>query len=71
MGRGEMGLMCDGCLCVCAVRVCFGAVLATALAHPVACRRRYLNSNQISTIANGTFAGLTTLTSLYGAGLCG
>jgi hypothetical protein len=30
-----------------------------------------LSYNQISTIANGTFAGLTALTQLYGAGLLG
>jgi hypothetical protein len=30
-----------------------------------------LNNNQISTIANGTFAGLTALQYLYGAGLWG
>jgi hypothetical protein len=41
----------------------------TALAHAVVCRRRYLSNNQISTIANGAFAGLTALTDLYGAGL--
>jgi hypothetical protein len=41
----------------------------TALADAVLCRRRYLDSNQIRTIANGAFAGLTALTSLYGAGL--
>jgi hypothetical protein len=44
-------------------------------AHGCACSRgglrcRYLDSNQISTIANGTFAALTVLTQLYGAGLC-
>jgi hypothetical protein len=74
MGRGEMGLLCDGGLGICAVWVwvCFGApgaVHATALAYAVVCRRRYLFSNQISSIANGAFAGLTALTSLYGAGL--
>ncbi len=42
---------------------------ATALAHAVLCWCRWLSSNQISTIANGTFAGLTALTELYGAGL--
>jgi hypothetical protein len=42
-----------------------------ALAHAVACRRRDLDSNQISTIANGAFAGLTALTDLYDAGLWG
>jgi hypothetical protein len=30
-----------------------------------------LYSNQISTIANGAFTGLTALTELYGAGLWG
>jgi hypothetical protein len=66
MGTDDMGLMCDGGLGVCAVWVCFGAVFATAtaLAHAVACRRRELHSNQISTIANGAFAGLTALSSL-------
>jgi hypothetical protein len=49
--------------------VFFEAVLATALAHAVFCRRRWLTSNQISTIANGAFAGLTALTELYGTGL--
>jgi hypothetical protein len=53
---------------VCAVRVWFGAVRATALAHAVVCRRRWLFSNQISTIANGAFAGLTALSWLYDAG---
>jgi hypothetical protein len=64
-----MGLMCDGGLGVCAVWVCFGAVRATALAHAVVCRRRYLYNNQISSIANESFARLTALTWLYGAGL--
>jgi hypothetical protein len=40
-----------------------------ALTHAVVCRRRRLHSNQISTIADGAFAGLTALLSLYGAGL--
>ncbi len=40
-----------------------------ALVHEVVFRRRDLSFNQISTIANGTFAGLTALTLLYGAGL--
>ncbi len=43
----------------------------TALAHAVVSRRRQLYSNQISTIGNGAFTGLTALTSLYGAGLWG
>jgi hypothetical protein len=43
----------------------------TALAHAVVCRRRWLYTNQISTIANGAFTGLTALTELYGAGLWG
>ncbi len=43
----------------------------TALSHAVVCRRRYLYNNQISTIANGAFTGLTALTELYGAGLWG
>jgi hypothetical protein len=51
--------------------VCEGAVLATALAHMVVCRRRWLFSNQISTIADGAFAGLTALTQLYDSGLWG
>jgi hypothetical protein len=42
---------------------------STALSHAVVCRRRYLSRNKISTIASGTFAGLTALTQLYGAGL--
>jgi hypothetical protein len=46
-----------------------GAAYATAPADAVVCRQRDLNRNQISTIANGTFAGLTALTLLYGAGL--
>ncbi len=65
MGR----LNCGGGLCVCAVWVCFEAVCAIALAHAVVCRRRRLDSNQIRTIANGAFSGLTALTQLYGAGL--
>ncbi len=65
MGRGEMGPMCDGGLCVCAVWVCFGAVCA----HTVVCRRRRLQGNGISTITNGTFAELTALFELYGVGL--
>jgi hypothetical protein len=47
----------------------FGLVHKIALAHVVVCRRRDLSSNQISTIANGTFARLTALQSLYDAGL--
>ncbi len=43
----------------------------TALAYAVVCRCRDLWNNQISTIANGTFTGLTALTQLYGAGLWG
>jgi hypothetical protein len=49
--------------------VCIGAMLVTALAHAVVFLRRQLQGNQISTIDNGTFAGLTALTELYGAGL--
>jgi hypothetical protein len=49
--------------------VCFGVVFATALAHAMVCWRRNLYSNQISTIANGAFAGLTALQTLYGAGM--
>ncbi len=48
-----------------------GAVSVTALTHAVVCRRRRLESNQISTIANGAFTGLTALTWLYDAGLWG
>jgi hypothetical protein len=59
-----MGLTRDGGGCA-----CFGAVRATALAHALVCRRRWLYNNQISTIANGAFAGLTALSQLYGAGL--
>jgi hypothetical protein len=62
-------LMLDGCLGVGVVWVCFAAALATALAHGLVFRRRHLSNNQISTIANGAFAGLTALTRLYGAGL--
>ncbi len=43
----------------------------TAPAHAVVCRCRSLWGNRISTIANGTFAGLTALTELYGAVLWG
>jgi hypothetical protein len=46
-----------------------GVVLATALAHAVVCRRRWLHNNTISTISNGAFAGLTALTELYDTGL--
>jgi hypothetical protein len=35
-----------------------------AFAHTVVCRRRDLHGNQISTVANGAFAGLTALTRL-------
>jgi hypothetical protein len=49
--------MCDGSLGVC------------AHAHTVVCWRRVLSSNQFTTIANGTFAGLTALRDLYVAGL--
>jgi hypothetical protein len=49
----------------------FRAVCATALANAVVCRRRSLTGNQISTIAIGTFTGLTALIGLYGAcGFC-
>jgi hypothetical protein len=51
------------------VWVCFAAALATALAHGLVFRRRHLSNNQISTIANGAFAGLTALTRLYDVGL--
>jgi hypothetical protein len=66
MGRVQMRLMtctymCDGGLGVYAVWVCFGAMLVTSLAHTVVCRRRSLSNNEISTIANGAFAGLTAL----------
>jgi hypothetical protein len=47
-----------------AVRVTLGAVCVTVLAHAVVCSRRSLNSNQISTIANGAFDGLTVLQAL-------
>jgi hypothetical protein len=40
-----------------------------ALSHMVVCRHRYLDNNQISTIANEIFAVLTALTQLYGTGL--
>jgi hypothetical protein len=40
-----------------------------APAHAVVYPYRGLDNNQISTIANGAFAGLTALTGLYGAGL--
>jgi hypothetical protein len=46
-----------------------GAVRATTLAHAVVCRRRWLDSNQISTIASRAFHGLTALEILYDAGL--
>jgi hypothetical protein len=42
---------------------------AIALAHAVVCRCRDLSYNQISTIANGTFTGLTALQYLYDAGV--
>jgi hypothetical protein len=42
---------------------------ATVLAHAAVFRRRWLFNNQISTIANGTFAGLTALQTLYVTGL--
>jgi hypothetical protein len=45
------------------------AVRATALANAVVCRARLLQDNQISSIAKGTFAGLTALTQLCDAGL--
>jgi hypothetical protein len=41
----------------------------TALAHAVVFRRRDLANNNISTISNGAFNGLTALTELYAAGL--
>jgi deoxyxylulose-5-phosphate synthase len=57
-------------VCVSFPYVCvwFGAVCSTALAKAVG-RRRMLESNQISIIADGAFTGLTALTALYGAGL--
>jgi hypothetical protein len=70
--RAEKGLTRDGGACLCGLHAWvggFGAGEATALADVVLCRRRRLNSNQISTIANGAFAGLTALTDLYDAGL--
>jgi ammonia channel protein AmtB len=67
MGRGEMGLMCHDGLCVCVVWVRFGALVVTALAHALVCWRRSLHMSQISTIADGAFAGLVALTRLYGA----
>ncbi len=60
---------CQWCITAVWVSVCFGAMLVTALAHAVVVRRRYLYNNQISTIANGTFAELTALSELYSAGL--
>jgi hypothetical protein len=45
------------------------AARGTVLAHALVCRRRWLDSNHISTIANGAFTGLTALTHLYGTGL--
>jgi hypothetical protein len=57
-----------GGLCVFVVWVSFGAVCTTSLTHGMILLR-WLYSNKISTIANGTFAGLTALTRLYGAGL--
>ncbi len=59
----------EWCVTAVWVSVCFGAMLVTALAHAVLCWCRWLDSNQMSTIANGTFSGLTALTELYGAGL--
>ncbi len=67
---GEWGDVTDSwAAAVCAVWVCLGAVVATALAHALVCRRRSLSNNRISTIANGAFGGLTALTLLYVAGL--
>jgi hypothetical protein len=43
----------------------------TALSHAVVYWRRSLPKNQIGTIANGAFTGLTALTNLYDAGLWG
>jgi hypothetical protein len=44
-------------------------VRTTALAHMVVCRYSDLSFNQISIVANGTFARLTALAELYGAGM--
>jgi hypothetical protein len=51
------------------VWVWLGAIHAATLAHAVVCRGRYLSSNEISSIANGAFGGLTALTYLYDVGL--
>jgi hypothetical protein len=66
-----MVLIRDGGGCPCDVSVT-RAMHMIALAHAVVCRRRWLNNNQISTIGNGAFAGLTALTQLYdtAVGLC-
>ncbi len=69
MGREAIGLMWEGSLFVCELCVSFGAMSTNALVHAVVCLGRDLSFNRISTIANGTFAGLTALTSLYGVGL--
>ncbi len=69
MGREAIGLMWEGSLFVCELCVTFGAMCTNALVHAVVCLGRDLFSNQISTIANGAFAGLTALTTLYGTGL--
>jgi asparagine N-glycosylation enzyme membrane subunit Stt3 len=69
MGREAIGLMWEGSLFVCELCVSSGAMCTNALVHAVVCLRRRLSSNQISIIANGTFAGLTALTWLYGVGL--
>jgi hypothetical protein len=74
MGSGEIQEM--GLTCVTAVWVSVRSgqggcvsVRATAPAHALFCRRRWLNSNRISTIANRAFAGLTALRDLCDAGL--
>ncbi len=69
MGRGAIGLMWEEGLFVCEMSVFSGAMCTNALAHAVVCLGRVFSSNQISSIANGAFAGLTALTQLYGAGL--
>jgi hypothetical protein len=58
------------CVCVCAC-ACVRGSGCLALAHTAVCRRRNLDTNQISTITNGAFAGLPALRELCGAGLGG
>jgi hypothetical protein len=69
MGREAIGLMWEGGLFICELCVSSEAMCTNALVHAVVCLRRRLSSNQISIIANGAFAGLTALSTLYGAGL--